>query len=142
MKPLEAKGEIKNVTDYNEYEILRDNSENLKKAVTLTALRRVISFNEEGMIGDKFIIIREVEDFHKDIDGEIIAHENCLYTIIEDGRRSTDGKNIDNKVEASLRKIAIKKGYELLGVVYVNILLTTYEENLERVFLEIYAPIK
>ena len=41
-----------------------------------------------------------------------------------------------------LRKIAIKKGYELLGVVYVNILLTTYEENLERVFLEIYAPIK
>lgn len=142
MKPLEVKGEIKNITDYNEYEILRDNSENLKKAVTLTALRRVISFNEEGMIGDKFIIIREVEDFHKDIDGEIIAHENCLYTIIEDGRRSTDGKNIDNKVEASLRKIAIKKGYELLGVVYVNILLTTYEENLERVFLEIYAPIK
>ena len=38
--------------------------------------------------------------------------------------------------------LAIKKGYELLGVVYVNILLTTYEENLERVFLEIYAPIK
>ena len=94
------------------------------------------------MIGDKFIIIREVEDFHKDIDGEIIVHENCLYTIIEDGRRSTDGKNIDNKVEASLRKIAIKKGYELLGVGNPNILLTTYEENLERVFLEIYAPIK
>ena len=128
--------------NYNEYEILRDNSENLKKAVTLTALRRVISFNEEGMIGDKFIIVREVEDVDKDIEGEIIAHENCLYTIIEDGRWSTDGENIDNKVEASLRKIAIKNGYELLGVVYVNILLTTYEENLERVFLEIYAPIK
>ena len=94
------------------------------------------------MIGDKFIIVREVEDFHKDIECEIIAHENCLYTIIEDGRWSTDGENIDNKVEASLRKIAIKKGYELLGVVYVNILLTTYKENLERVFLEIYAPIK
>lgn len=58
MKPLEVKGEIKNITDNNEYEILRDNSENLKKAVTLTALRRVISFNDEGMIGDKFIIVR------------------------------------------------------------------------------------
>ncbi|WP_258171575.1 hypothetical protein [Paraclostridium sordellii] len=45
-------------------------------------------------------------------------------------------------MEASLRKIAIENGYEPLGVVYVNILLTTYEEGLERVFLEIYAPIK
>ncbi|CEN77860.1 hypothetical protein [Paraclostridium sordellii] len=94
------------------------------------------------MIGDKFIIVREVEESDKDIEGEVLAHPNCIYTIIEDGRYLTDGENIDNKVEASLRKIAIENGYELLGVVYVNILLTTYEEGLERVFLEIYAPIK
>jgi DNA-binding transcriptional MerR regulator len=142
MKPLEVKGEIKNITDYDKYEILRKNTASLKNAVTLTALRRVISFNEEGMIGDKFIIVREVEEFDKNIEGEVLAHPNCIYTIIEDGRYSTDGENIDNKVEASLRKIAIENGYEPLGVVYVNILLTTYEEGLERVFLEIYAPIK
>ncbi|CEK30526.1 MerR family transcriptional regulator [[Clostridium] sordellii] len=142
MKPLEVKGEIKNITDYDKYEILRKNTHSLKNAVTLTALRRVISFNEKGMIGDKFIIVREVEEFDKNIEGEVLAHPNCIYTIIEDGRYLTDGENIDNKVEASLRKIAIENGYELLGVVYVNILLTTYEEELERVFLEIYAPIK
>ncbi|MRZ79951.1 MerR family transcriptional regulator [Paeniclostridium sordellii] len=142
MKPLEVKGEIKNITDYDKYEILRKNTHSLKNAVTLTALRRVISFNEKGMIGDKFIIVREVEEFDKNIEGEVLAHPNCIYTIIEDGRYLTDGENIDNKVEASLRKIAIENGYEPLGVVYVNILLTTYEEGLERVFLEIYAPIK
>ncbi|CEP43816.1 MerR family transcriptional regulator [Paraclostridium sordellii] len=142
MKPLEVKGEIKNITDYDKYEILRKNTDSLKNAVTLTALRRAISFNEEGMIGDKFVIVREVEEFDKNIEGEVLAHPNCIYTIIEDGRYSTDGENIDNKVEASLRKIAIENGYEPLGVVYVNILLTTYEEGLERVFLEIYAPIK
>ena len=142
MKPLEVKGEIKNMTDYDKYEILRKNTDSLKNAVTLTALRRVISFNEEGMIGDKFVIVREVEEFDKNIEGEVLAHPNCIYTIIEDGRYSTDGENIDNKVEASLRKIAIENEYEPLGVVYVNILLTTYEEGLERVFLEIYAPIK
>ncbi|MGL5755422.1 MAG: MerR family transcriptional regulator [Paraclostridium sp.] len=142
MKPLEVKGEIKSVTDYDEYETLRKNTHSLKNAVTLTSLRRVISFNEKGMIGDKFIIVKEVEDFNKNIEGEVITHQNCIYTIIEDGRYSTDGENIDNKVEASLRKIAIQNGYEPLGVVYVNILLTTYEEGLERVFLEIYAPIK
>jgi DNA-binding transcriptional MerR regulator len=142
MKPLEVKGEIKNITDYDKYEILRKNTASLKNAVTLTALRRVISFNEEGMIGDKFVIVREVEECDKNIEGGILAHTNCVYTIIEDGRYSTDGENIDNKVEASLRKIAIENGYEPLGVVYVNMLLTTYEEGLERVFLEIYEPIK
>lgn len=142
MRPLEVKGEIKNITDYDKYEILINNTDSFKKAVTLTALRRVICFNEEGMIGDKFVIVREVEAVDKNIEGEVFAHQNCIYTIIEDGRWSTDGENIDNKVEASLRKIAIENGYEPLGVVYVNILLTTYEEGLERVFLEIYAPIK
>ncbi|MFR4162095.1 MAG: hypothetical protein ACLT0R_05780 [Paraclostridium sordellii] len=142
MKPLEVKGEIKNITDYDKYEILRKNTDSLKNTVTLTSLRRVISFNEEGMIGDKFVIVREIEECDKNIEGEVLSHPNCIYTIIEDGRYSTDGENIDNKVEASLRKIAIENGYEPLGVVYVNILITTYEEGLERVFLEIYAPIK
>ncbi len=45
-------------------------------------------------------------------------------------------------MEDRLREIAIKNEYELLGIVYVNILLTTYEEEIERIFLEIYAPIK
>ncbi|MBY2478389.1 MerR family transcriptional regulator [Clostridioides difficile] len=142
MKPLEIKGSIKHVTDYDEYETLKENTNNLKKAVTLTALRRVISFNEEGITEDKFVIVREVDDFDKGIKGKIITHPNCIYTIVEDGRWSTGGENIDNKVKDRLERIAIENGYELLGIVYVNILLTTYEEGLERIFLEIYAPIK
>ncbi|MCC0629712.1 MULTISPECIES: MerR family transcriptional regulator [unclassified Clostridioides] len=142
MKPLEVKGRIKHVTDYDEYEILRENTNNLKKTVTLTDLRRVISFNEEGIIEDEFIVVREVDDFDKGIKGKVLTHPNCIYTIIEDGRWSTRGENIDNKVKDRLGKIAIENGYELLGIVYVNILLTTYEEGLERIFLEIYAPIK
>lgn len=142
MKPLEVRGKIKHVTDYNEYETLKENTNNLKKAVTLTALRRVIRFNEEGIIEDKFIIVKEVENIDKTIEGEVLSHPNCIYTIIEDGRWSTGGENIDNKVEDRLGKIATENGYKLLGIVYVNILLTTYEEGLERIFLEIYAPIK
>lgn len=142
MKPLEIKGEIEHFTAYDKYETLKKNTDSLKKAVTLTSLRRVISFNEEGIIEDKFIIVRKVEDFDKEIEGEILSHPKCIYTVIEDGRWSTGGKSIDHNVEASLRKVAIEKGYELLGVVYINLLLTTYEDGLERIFLEIYAPIK
>ncbi|MFD3449913.1 MerR family transcriptional regulator [Microbacteriaceae bacterium 4G12] len=142
MKPLEIKGEIEHFTAYDEYETLKKNTDSLKKAVTLTSLRRVISFNEEGIIEDKFIIVRKVEDFDTEIEGEILSYPKCIYTVIEDGRWSTGGKNIDPNVEANLRKVAIEKGYEPLGLVYVKQLLTTYEDGLERIFLEIYAPIK
>lgn len=142
MKPLEVNEEIEHFTAYDEYESLKKNRDNLKKAVTLNSLRRVIHFNEVGIIEDKFIIIRKVEDFDKELEGEILSYPKCIYTVIEDGRWATGGKNIDYKVEASLRKVAIEKGYEFLGLVYINLLLTTYEEGLERIFLEIYAPIK
>ncbi|MFC9541549.1 MerR family transcriptional regulator [Lysinibacillus sp. NPDC056959] len=142
MKPLAIKGEIEHFTAYEEYDTLKKNADNLKKAVTLTSLRRVIQFNEDGIIEDKFIIIRKVEDLDEEIEGEILSHPKCIYTIIEDGRWSTGGKSIDQHVEANLRKFAIEEGYELLGRVYINLLLTTYEDGLERVFLEIYAPIK
>ncbi|MBJ8007907.1 MerR family DNA-binding transcriptional regulator [Bacillus cereus] len=139
---IEIKGEIEHFTAYDEYESLKKNTDSLKKAVTLTSLRRVVSFNEEGIIEDKFIIVREIEDFDKEVEGEIISYPKCIYTIIEDGRWATGGKSIDHNVEANLRKVAIEQEYELLGLVYINLLLTTYEEGLERIFLEIYAPVK
>ncbi|MED1372481.1 MerR family transcriptional regulator, partial [Bacillus paranthracis] len=108
----------------------------------LNSLRRVIHFNEEGIIEDKFIIVRKVEGSDKIVEGKILSHPKCIYTVIEDGRWSTGGKSIDHIVESSLRKAAIEQGYELLGLVYINILLTTYEDELERIFLEIYAPVK
>ncbi|MFD6510021.1 MerR family transcriptional regulator, partial [Bacillus sp. NPDC060175] len=142
MKSLEIKGEIEHFTAYDEYESLKKNTDSLKKAVTLTSLRRVVSFNEEGIIEDKFIIVRKIEDFDKEVEGEIISYPKCIYTIIEDGRWATGGKSIDHNVEANLRKVAIEQEYELLGLVYINLLLTTYEGGLERIFLEIYAPVK
>lgn len=142
MKPIEIKGEMEHYTSYDEYDTLKESTDRLKKAVILTSLRRVIRFNDEGMLEDKFIIVRKVEDFDKAIEGEVLSHPKCLYTIVEDGRWSTGGKNTDHIVEASIRKVAKEKGYELLGLVYINLLLTTYEEGLERVFLEMYVPIR
>lgn len=142
MKPLEVKGEITDFTAYDEYEIIKNNTDNLKEAITFTGLRRVISFDEEGIKGDKFIVVKKIEDSDKDIKGEVISHPKCIYTVIENGRWLNGGKNIDGEVEMSLRKIAKENGYQPVGLTYINILLTTYENGLERVFLEIYAPIK
>ena len=78
----------------------------------------------------------------KDEEGNILAHPKCIYTVIEDGRAVNGGKNIDQEVGNSIMKIAQENGYTLLGLTYINILLTTYENGLERVYLEIYTPIK
>lgn len=142
MEPLEIKGEIGHLNAFDEYEALKENLDSLKKTVNLTSLRRVIRFNNEGMLEDRFVIVRKVDAVHKKMEGEILAHPKCMYTVIENGRWSTGGKNTDHNVEASLRKAALENGYELLGLVYINLLLTTYEDGLERVFLEMYAPIK
>lgn len=142
MKPLEIKGEIKDFNSYDEYEILKKNTNNLKKAITLASLRRVIKFDENGITENKYIVVDELEGLEGDVKSEIITYSKCIYTIIEDGRWLNGGKNIDDKVEESLRKVAFEKECEPLGVVYVNTLLTTYKEGLERVFLEIYVPIK
>lgn len=142
MKPLEIMGVIDHYTAYDEYDSLKEDADSIKKAVILTSLRRVIRFDDSGMLENKFMVVRKVENSDHPIKGEVLAHPKCLYTVIEDGRWSTGGKNTDNKVEASIRKVAKENGYELLGLVYINLLLTTYEEGLERIFLEMYVPIK
>jgi DNA-binding transcriptional MerR regulator len=142
MKPIEVRGEITDYTAYDEYEDIRNSTESLKKPVTLTSARRVIHFDGDGIKEDKFIIVTKVEDTDEDLKGVILAHPKCLYTVIEDGRSVNGEKNIDHEVGESLFKIARENRYELLGIAYINILLTTYEKGLERVFLEMYAPIK
>jgi len=142
MKPLAIMGTIDHYTAYEEYAALKENTDSLKKAVILTSLRRVIRFNEQGMQEDKFMIVKKLEENEKALDEQVLFHPKCLYTVIEDGRWSTGGKNIDDKVEATIKKVANENGYELLGLVYINLLLATYEEGLERIFLEMYVPIK
>lgn len=58
----------------------------------------------------------------------------------EDGQPGA--KNTDDQVEATIRRVAKENGYKLLGLVYINLLLATYEGGLERIFLEMYVPIK
>lgn len=142
MKALHVKGEITDFMAYEEYELLRRGTDRLKMAVTLTDVRGIISFDEKRVTGSRCVIVDKIEDVGEPTVGEILTHPKCIYTIVEGGRWLNGEEGIDHKVEANLRKIGMEKGYEPVGVVYTNILLTTYEEGLERIFMEIYAPIK
>lgn len=141
MQPIAVVGEMSNYKAYEEYEILRNNEENLRKAVTLKSVRRVVYFNEQGFLEEKFLIVKEIDTDNTE-ENEVIAYPKCIYTVIENGRAVDDGKKIDREVGERLLEIAEDNGYELVGVAYINILLATYEEGLERVFVEMYSPIK
>lgn len=143
MKPLEVRGELTHVNAYTEYDILQQHTTGLKRAVTLTDLRRIVYFDGKDITADRFVVVKEIEeDQLKATEGELFQYPRCIYTIIEDGRRLHGEKNIDDQVGSTLSQIGIENGYEPLGIVFANILLTTYDDNLERIFLEIYAPIK
>ena len=61
MKPLEIMGVIDHYTAYDEYDSLKENADSIK-AVILTSLRRVIRFDDSGMLENKFMVVRKVEN--------------------------------------------------------------------------------
>lgn len=142
MKPLMICGEIADSKAYEEYAVLQGLADQLKSAVTLKDLRRVIYFNEEGIHNNRFVLVKEVGKEEFAHGREILGHKKCVHTIIEDGRYATGGANIDGQVSKLLREFAAKEKVEFVGLAYVHMLLATYEDELERVFLEIYVPIR
>lgn len=141
MKPLVVKDEISNFKAYDEYKVIRKNTDHPRTAVTLSNLRRIVSFDDTGITGDRFVVVQDAQNCDFENGEEVLSHSRCIYTIVEDGRFLNAGNSIDDEVGTFLRTIVQDNGYELLGIVYANILLTSYKEGLERVFLEIYAPI-
>lgn len=79
MKPLEVTGEIAEYAAYEEYETIRNSTGSLKKAVTLASARRVINFDEDGMKGERFIVVRELEDTDKNPKGNLFTSKMYLY---------------------------------------------------------------
>ncbi|MGL4344095.1 MAG: MerR family transcriptional regulator [Cellulosilyticaceae bacterium] len=142
MGPLLVKGEITDFNAYEEYDMIRTNTEQLKDAITLTDVRRIISFDERGVTGNRCVVVNAIEQSEVAHREDVLYHPRCMYTIMEEGRGGQGVEDVAYQAEAYLRKVGGEKGYEPLGLVYINVLLTTYDKGLERNFLEIYVPIK
>lgn len=141
MGPLEVRAEIESFKSFDQYEVIKENTENLRNAVIINSLRRVVEFDNSGIIANRFIVVNEVEDEEK-ATGKVIKYNKCLYTVLEDGRWLNGERSIDADIEKSLKLAAKNMNCILLGKVYAGILVTTYKDGLERIFLEIYAPIE
>jgi len=132
-----VKGEITDVFTYEDYDVLKTHTDNSKKAVTLSKLMRIVSFDDEGIKGNRFVVVKEKESPDENTGEEVIAHKKCLYTIVD----SEITMNNDNKISEIIRQASIENNCKLIGLSYVRIILTTYENGQERMFYDVYTPI-
>lgn len=141
MSPLIVKGELSDLLAYEEYEVIKAHGESIKPAVTLSEGRRILYFNETGVIGTRCVVVNRLMP-GEEAEGEILAHPKCVYTIAEEGRGTGSTEDITPSMQRFFAKVAEETHYESLGILYINILMTTYDKGLEKRYLEIYAPIK
>lgn len=139
MPTLKIKGELSNAAAFDEYDVFHQNASVDKKRVTLDNLIRVIKFDSNGIQSDNSVLV--TDDFDSDADDRVIKHPKCIYTVIETGRYLYGEANVDKQVENLIRNYAMENGFQLEGTTYTSIILTAFEENLDRVFVEIYTPI-
>lgn len=137
----EIKGEISDFNALHEYPLILENMDFVKEDI-LTKIMRKFAFNETGFLDSKMYIVEKSEPEQKKKDRAYLEYPTCIYTIVEDGRYQNGDDDIKYKIFNSTFEWANERGFKLMGVAFVNTRLVTYLDNKERVFLEIFCPVK
>ncbi|WP_297632671.1 MerR family transcriptional regulator [uncultured Clostridium sp.] len=131
------------IEDANEvvkkYKNKLENSGLSKRAHTLDNLLKEFSFNKEEILGAKHLVIKEIKNKDKGL-----FYESCLYSVIkipvietpEQGEKATmENFNLFKK---KMKEMKLKS----LGKVYLKMILGSFENGEEIMYLEAFAPIK
>lgn len=137
----EIKGEISDFNSFQEYPVILENMD-LDKEDILSKIIRKLTFDEKGFIDTKIYIVEKLESNKKEKNKAYLDYNTCIYTIVEDGRYQNGAEDIKYKVFSSGIEWAKKQGLKLEGVAFANTRLITYSHNKERVFLEVFIPVK
>ncbi|MGL5616799.1 MAG: MerR family transcriptional regulator [Sarcina sp.] len=112
-----------------------------EKAHTLDNLVKEYSFTSEGIVGEKHFVIRNVKKF----EGEnIIYNKDCLYRIIKMPVVASDkeGERLTMEQFNSFMEKVKEMKKEHQGKVYLKLVLGSFEEGKEMLYLESYYPLK
>lgn len=135
---------VEEITDFDaflEYSKILETIDITKEDI-LSKILRQFSFNEAGFLDSKAYIVNKIsttKDKHIKTD---IRYSKCIYTIVEDGRTVSKEDDPKQIVFNGVQKWAKNQGLDLEGVAFAKVCLVTYLEDSERVFLEIFVPIK
>jgi DNA-binding transcriptional MerR regulator len=137
----EVKGEISDFNAFLEYPVILENMDLIKEDI-LSKIMRKFTFDETGFLDFKMYIVEKSETKQKQKDRYYLEYSSCIYTIVEDGRYQNGDDDIKDKAFKSTFLWADERGFKPVGVAFANTRLITYLDNKERVFLEIFMPIK
>lgn len=137
----EIKGEISDFNAFQEYPVILENMDIIKEDI-LSKIMRKLTFDETGFLDSKMYIVEKIENNQKEKNKPYLGYSTCIYTIVEDGRYQNGAKDIKVKIFNSGLKWAEEQGLKLEGVAFANTRLITYLDDKERVFLEIFIPVK
>ena len=99
-------------------------------------LIRMGEFDNTGILNDKILVVRETEA--SEASKGIITFPKCIYTVLE--ASGTD--DMDAEIGGKIMNAAMEMKAELLGTFIVRNLIVTYEDRIDKIYSEIYVPIK
>lgn len=141
MPVYEIIGEISDFNAVQEFPIILENMDSIKDDI-LSKIMRKFTFDETGFLSTRMYIIENSEIVQKKEDRFYLEYPACIYTIAEDGRYQNGTEDVKIKIFESATEWAYQQGLKFEGVAFANTRLVAYHDNLERVFLEIFIPVK
>lgn len=141
MPTYEIKGEITDFDAFQEYPVILQNMNSLKDDI-LSKMMREFTFDKTGFLGSKMYITEKIESDQKEHNKTYLEYPTCIYTIIEDGRYQNGEEDIKVEIFNSILNWATEQELDPEGVAFANTRLVSYLNNMERVFLEIFIPVK
>lgn len=137
----EVKGEISDFSAFLEYPVILENMDLMKDDI-LSKIMRKFTFDETGFLGFKMYIVEKNEAKQKEKDRYYLEYPNCIYTIVEDGRYQNGEDDVKEKAFKDTLAWANEQGFKPEGVAFANTRLITYLDDKERIFIEIFIPVK
>lgn len=130
-------GELSDFIAIEEYEnvIKIMNSNN---ADMLSKIMRYISFNKNGVIGTKMLIVDAAEV--KNENDIYLQYPKCLYTVVEEIQPQNEQVDLIERMNRVSFEYANTNGLKLLGHAFAMIRFITYNANNTKAYIEVFIP--
>lgn len=109
------------------------------RAHTLDNLLKEFSFNKEGIVGEKHLVIKKARKKTGNL-----FYKECLYTVLKIPVVGTEeeGEKVFSDNYNLFMKECFKREIEPLGKVYLKMVLGVFEDNKEFMYLEGFLPVE
>ncbi|AIQ48484.1 hypothetical protein R70723_23125 [Paenibacillus sp. FSL R7-0273] len=139
MAPVEILGQLSDFRAYEEFKTIHNNREILEDEPIFKSLKRLITFDEEGIQSGSMLVTKAVEDGRAAGARKLVQYDRCVYTILED--KSQDDHLLEHHFLKSQSWMK-DNHYKPQGTAIIGMLSVGHSEGRLRTYLEVYIPVE